>query len=250
MTQTMALPAIQQWNIAMGNFFFRFRNAIFPAIFLLAVPFMRPQIIGTPALDQLLVACGFFVALAGQAIRATTIGFEYIERGGKNKRVYASHLVDGGVYGVMRNPMYVGNALIALGMTMVAGAPLTYLIVLPFFLAVYQSIICAEEAYLRAHFGDEYDAYCAAVPRFLPKCSRIPQAFDGMRYDWKSLRKELSTMAALALAIILLPLWRTFFLQGWDAAATAAPARFSLALLVLALYGLLIFLKKRRLLFY
>ena len=255
MTETMAealrqASLLRRWNIAMGHFFFRFRNALFPIIFLLAVPFLRPQIIGNRVMDHLLITCGFFVALAGQAARAVTIGFEYIERGGRNRRVYASHLVDGGVYGLMRNPMYIGNALIAIGMTMVAGSPWTYLFVLPFFLFVYQSIICAEEEYLRAQFGKAYEQYCATVPRFLPALHRVPVAFAGMRYDWKSLRKEFSTMAALALGLIALPLWRDFFLKGWDATKAHVPTACVLAGLTLAIYVVLIFLKKRRLLFY
>ena len=239
-------------NIAAGNFFFTYRNAIFPAIFVLAVPFLQPRIMwGGPGLDRLVTACGAWVALAGQWIRVTTIGFEYIERGGKHKQVYASRLVQGGVYGLTRNPMYAGNVFIALGVTMAAGSPLIYAVVLPLFLFVYQAIIAAEEAYLRHRFGREYDEYCARVNRFLPSLRRIPEAFAGMRYDWKSsVRKELSTMAGLASALILLPLWRTFFLRGWDAARLQAPARLSWWLGAIALYGLLVHLKRRRRLFY
>ena len=46
------------------------------------------------------------------------------------------------------NPMYVGNGLIAIGMTMLLGSPMGYLILIPFFLLVYQAIVSSEEAHL------------------------------------------------------------------------------------------------------
>lgn len=52
--------------------------------------------------------------------------------------------------------MYVGNALIAIGMTIDFGSSLGYLILIPLFLFVYQAIVAAEEAYLRNKFGAEY----------------------------------------------------------------------------------------------
>ena len=237
-------------NIAMGHFFFRFRDVLFPAIFALGLLVFRPRIIGSPSMDHALQIFGAVIALAGQLVRAITIGFEYIERGGKNKRVYASHLVCRGVYGITRNPMYIGNVLIAIGMTMFAGSPAMYLIALPFFLFVYQSITFTEEEYLRAKFGPKYDQYCADVPRFMPTFARISTAFAGMRYDWKSLRKELSTMYALALGILWLPAWRLVFLQGRDPFVSQLPRLTIWTLLATLIYGGLIFLKRRRVFFY
>ena len=122
--RSQATAPLQRWNIAVGNFFFKYRNALFPAMFVLVVLTLRPGIMfGNPSLDRLLAACGAVVALAGQLVRLATIGFEYIERGGRDRRVYASRLVQGGVYGLTRNPMYVGNGLIAIGLTMAAGSP-------------------------------------------------------------------------------------------------------------------------------
>ena len=247
-----AMRRLREGNIAVGNFFFRYRNTIFPTLFVLIALLGRPRVIlGHPALDRWLVACGTLVALAGQCVRLVTIGYEYIERGGKAGKVYASHLVQGGVYALTRNPMYLGNGLIAIGMTMVAGAPLLYVVVLPFFLFVYQALIAAEEAYLQVTFGAEYARYCALVNRLLPAFGRIRQTLGGLRYDWRSaVRQELSTLAGLLTGLTLLPVWRTYFLEGFDAAKVKAPTALIVELLVLFLYGLLIALKKRRRLFY
>ena len=246
------MTPLSRWNIAVGNCFFRYRNTLFPVLFALAVLVSRPRILlGSPVLDRVLAACGVVVALSGEAIRLVTIGYEYIERGGKEGKVYASHLVEGGVYALTRNPMYVGNALIAIGVVMAAGSPLMYAVVLPFFLFVYQALVATEEGYLRARFGEDYVQYCARVSRFLPSLRRINPTLSGIRYDWRcAVRKELSTLAGLLSGLILLPVWRTYFLEDFDAAKAKAPAALLWALVVLILYGVLVYLKTRRRLFY
>ena len=54
-------------------------------------------------------ALGVFVSFLGLGVRAATIGFEYVVRGGRNRQVYADHLVQGGIYAHTRNPMYLGQ---------------------------------------------------------------------------------------------------------------------------------------------
>ena len=248
----MGFSRLNKWNVAAGNFFFRYRNALFPVLFVVAALVGRPRILfDTQWLDRLLGGCGVFVALTGQVVRLITIGYEYIERGGKEGKVYASHLVQGGVYALTRNPMYVGNSLIALGITMLTGSPVIYLIVLPFFLFVYQALVAAEETYLRKQFGMAYDQYCARVPRWWPRLDSLRPAFSGLRYDWRqAIRKELSTLAGLCTALILLPVVRTYFLHGREAAQANMPCALTLELGVLGVYGLLVYVKKKRWLFY
>ena len=246
------MPTFRERNIAIGNFFFKFRNALFPILFALAVAIGRPRIIlGEPAVDRFLTGLGVLVALAGQAVRLLTIGYEYIERGGKEGKVYASRLVQGDVYSLTRNPMYLGNALITIGITMVAGAPFLYVAVLPFFLFVYQAIVAAEEAYLARRFGAEYERYCASVPRWLPSFGRVASVLSGKPYDWaKAIRKELSTMAGLLTGLILLPVWRALCFEGFDAAKTRMVRALVLEAIVLIGYSVLAYLKRRRWLFY
>lgn len=234
-------------NIAIGNFFFKYRNAVFPGIFAFMILVMRPKVmLGSWSLDRFLGQIGVLTALAGELLRLATIGFDYIDRGGKNKQVYASRLVHGGVYALTRNPMYVGNAMIAVGMTMIAGAPLGYLLIIPFFLFIYQAIIAAEEAYLRKRFGEDYDTYCKQVNRYLPSIDRIPEAFAGLRYDWKrAVKQDLSTIMGVLIGLVLLPFWRTLFLWGRRSAIDDLPQTLTLSLGIGALYAVLHDMKKR-----
>jgi hypothetical protein len=208
------------------------------------------MLFGSSLADRWLGLAGIVIGLLGQAVRLITIGFEYIHRGGKDGRVYAGRLIRQGVFGLVRNPMYIGNALIATGMTMYLGSPLGYLVLIPFFLFVYQALIAAEEAYLRERFGRDYDDYCASVNRFVPRLKKIPEAFAGTRFDWRrSLKKDLGTLTGLTIGLILTPVWRSYFLDGWNAVETSAHGALKLTLAITAIYLFLLRFKKSNQLF-
>ena len=120
-------------------------------------------------------AAGALVALSGQAFRVLVIGLVYITRGGQNRQVWANALVDTGMFAHSRNPLYVANLLLFLGLALVHNGWAMYLIVLPFFVVAYVCIVAAEEAYLVERFGDAYAEYCRRVPRWMPSLRRALQ---------------------------------------------------------------------------
>src|SRR5690606_19893678 len=91
---------------------------------------------------------GFFIATLGEGIRVAVIGLAYIKRGGVNKRVYADNLVVEGIFAHCRNPLYLGNLLILLGLFIIHNNPWVYLLGFGFFLSAYSAIVVAEEDYL------------------------------------------------------------------------------------------------------
>ena len=193
----------------------------------------------------LIGASGMIIVLLGEAVRLVTIGFEYIHRGGKEGRVYAGRLVQGGVFGLVRNPMYIGNVLIAVGMTMFLRSPLGYIILIPLFLFLYQALIAAEEAYLRDRFGSRLRKLLRERQSLCPRLDRIPQAFTGMRFDWRrSLRKDLGTVVGLMMGLILIPIWRTYLLYGWS--VTGSTISFPLKLSLALTLGYLILLRLKK----
>ncbi|MFG1816198.1 methyltransferase family protein [Kribbella sp. NPDC049174] len=76
-------------------------------------------------------------------------------------------LVTSGPYAVSRNPMYVGWALLQLGIGMAAGSGWV-LATLPFVGAIVHREVLSEERQLSEQFGDEYRQYCATTGRYLP----------------------------------------------------------------------------------
>jgi protein-S-isoprenylcysteine O-methyltransferase Ste14 len=78
-------------------------------------------------------------------------------------------LTTSGPYTMVRNPIYVGNILIVLGVVVMSElfwlVPLTGL----WCLGVYALVVRYEERQLQTKYGVDYRAYQAAVPRWLPR---------------------------------------------------------------------------------
>jgi len=181
-----ASPASTGFLVRIGNWFFTYRNYAFPLVLALVLVGLDPvPLAGDGAADRWLDTAGVALCVLGSAFRFWVIGLAYIKRGGLNKRVYAEALVTSGMFGVCRNPLYLGNALVLIGLFLIHNNPLAYAIGAAFFGLAYAGIIAAEERYLADKFGAEYARYCAAVPRFLPRFSRYAAAAADMDFDWR-----------------------------------------------------------------
>lgn len=167
--------------VRIGNFFFTYRNWLFPLVIALIFVNHRPAL----ADGTLAVILGVVIALVGQALRAVTIGLAYIKRGGKNRKVYAKTLVQDGVFAHCRNPLYDGNLLMLLGLGFIANSFWFLVVGMPFFLFAYRAIVAAEENYLRNQFGAEFDAYCRRVPRFFPNFAGFGKTWRSMEFHWR-----------------------------------------------------------------
>ncbi|MDQ6632320.1 MAG: isoprenylcysteine carboxylmethyltransferase family protein [Verrucomicrobiota bacterium] len=194
--------------VRIGNFLFHYRNGLFPIVYLLLFFPARPIFPD----DYLAVLIGLVVALSGQILRAVTIGLDYIIRGGKNRQVYAERLVQGGIFAHCRNPLYVGNFLIILGVGLASNSLLFLALAIPFFLFAYAAIIAAEEAFLQQKFGAEFSEYCGRVNRVIPNFSGFCKTREGMEFNWKRLiAKEYGSMfiwTAAIIAVTFKNLWR------------------------------------------
>lgn len=205
--------------VSIGNFFFRYRDFIFPVVFLAMAAGFRPYL---PSWDEsadiYLDAAGFLVALLGQALRAAVIGYAYIKRGGKNKKVYADSLVQAGFFAHSRNPLYVGNLLVLFGLIIIHSSPWFYLFGFGFYLFAYVCLVLAEENYLRGKFGEAYDDYCRKVNRFLPSFSGLGKSLDGMKFDWKKvIRKEYGSTFSWVTCALALLVWERWSSFGYEA---------------------------------
>ncbi len=190
---------------ALGRFVFRYRDYLAPVIAILILLLTEPwPFLGSPYADRWLGFFGFVVALLGQAIRMTVIGYAYIVRGGVNKEIAAPRLVAEGFYAHSRNPMYLGNFLLIIGLALVYNSPAVYLVGLPLCIIGLVSIVRAEEEFLLGRFGAEYAEYCRRVPRFIPNMRGLYATLSGMQFDWRRvLRKEYGTTLAWTSAMTI-----------------------------------------------
>ena len=205
----------------------------------------------TPLMEDywLALLLGFPVAFAGQSLRGITIGLEYIIRGGRNRQVYAEKLVQGGVFAHCRNPLYVGNFLILLGVGIASNSLLFVCLAIPFFLFAYAAIIAAEENFLRAKFGQDFIDYCARVNRLVPNFSGIRQTVSGMRFNWRRLlTAEYGSTYIWLAAMILVALKNHWLHEAYRAGGIVETILWGAFAFVTVAYGVLRFLKKKGLL--
>lgn len=79
----------------------------------------------------------------------------------------SSAIVSDGIYGITRNPMYLGMALFYSGIGLIASS-LGIIALLPILIILIRTqVIAREERYLEAKFGEEYLSYKAKVRRWI-----------------------------------------------------------------------------------
>jgi len=78
-------------------------------------------------------------------------------------------LVVYGLYRFVRNPMYLAVVGVITGQAMVLGDPGLLVYAGGVALTMHAFVVAYEEPTLRREFRAEYDAYCAEVPRWLPR---------------------------------------------------------------------------------
>jgi protein-S-isoprenylcysteine O-methyltransferase Ste14 len=88
-------------------------------------------------------------------------------------------LMASGPFRRVRNPLYFGNLLLAIGLGTMASRLGFLVIVIGMFLVVYR-LVLREEAGLKASQGESYREFLARVPRFLPAFSPRVPAGDGV----------------------------------------------------------------------
>ncbi|WP_050047396.1 methyltransferase family protein [Halanaeroarchaeum sulfurireducens] len=132
------------------------------------IPFLPQPSLGLPPL--LARGLGGVVFIAGSGIIAWTL---FRLRKGSNQRADETDeqrrpVIDDGLYGLVRHPMYLGDVLWALGLAIALNA--AYAVALtPLWWALRASLALLEEERLIDKHGDAYRAYRDRVPnRILP----------------------------------------------------------------------------------
>ncbi len=145
--------------------------------------------LGRPGAASLLV--GTAVTVAGELIRWQSVA--HIGSISRTRDRGVGPLVTSGPYGRSRNPLYLGNLLIGLGMVWACSVPLLLPAYVVLFAVQYGLIVRWEESRLAAQHGDDFAAYCARVPRWFPG-GRAPAAGEGRRPWREVLRSERGTL--------------------------------------------------------
>lgn len=118
-------------------------------------------------LGDLLFAAGWVALFAVAALWVTAIRAMMRARTTLNPNAVPDHLVTSGPFGVTRNPMYLANTLLLIGVALVSGDVWFLLFAFIAAFATQKLTIEREEKVLAAKFGKKYRDYAKRVRRWI-----------------------------------------------------------------------------------
>ena len=140
------------------------------------------------------------VGLLGLGIRMFTVGYTPRNTSGRNtsEGQVADQLNTTGIYSLVRNPLYLGNFFMWLGLAMLTMNFWFIISFVLFYWIYYERIIFAEEQFLIGKFGEQYMLWADRTPCFIPKLTGyVKPAYP---FSWKKvIKKEKNGLFALLL---------------------------------------------------
>jgi protein-S-isoprenylcysteine O-methyltransferase Ste14 len=152
-----------------------------------------------------MVACGVPLVLIGEVIRM--YGVRHIGTVSRTRADRTGPLITSGPYALVRNPLYIGNWFIWMGIALASGVlwmiPISWMV----FAFIYGRLIAWEEQLLVVRHPT-YPAYRDSVPSWIPRLgSRVDAPRCATTVGWRTvLFSERGTLLALLamLSIVIL----------------------------------------------
>lgn len=144
------------------------------------------------------------LVVAGEAIRILTVGFVPAGTSGRNVTgQVAETLNTTGAYSLVRNPLYLGNCLMYVGLALFSQSILLAVLLALMLLPYYERIIAAEESFLTERFGPVYEDWAARTPAFVPRMAGfVPPALP-FALRW-TIRREAPSIYGAILSLYLM----------------------------------------------
>ena len=145
------------------------------------------------------LAAGAVIACLGILARALASG--HVQ---KNRELTMT-----GPYAYVRNPLYLGSIIIAIGFAVAARDIWIAMAILLLFMLIYVPVIRAEEIFLRGQFPG-YEAYAQRVPALLPRTLLVRQITRDFSRELYLQHREYNALlgaAAMLAALVVKMLW-------------------------------------------
>lgn len=148
---------------------------------------------------------GIVLLIIGELIRFWALGF--VEKKGEK-------LAMSGPYAFVRNPLYVGNFFLGLGVAVIVWNWIIFVAFLAGFLGIYTGTIRSEEKHLREILGEPYEEYCRNVPSFLPRLTPYASPTKDS-FLWSRIIKhhEYITVAGVFLMAMMIHLYAELMVE-------------------------------------
>jgi protein-S-isoprenylcysteine O-methyltransferase Ste14 len=174
---------------AAGNFFVRWRVRLGYPLAIVVLYFSRP----TPRS----ILFGALVGAIGLWVRAYAAGYLHKQE----------VLTVTGPYAHTRNPLYLGSAILVLGVGIATRSWLSALILIAYFTVFYSIVMRREASELVQRHGAAFEEYARAVPLFIPRltAARLPGDSAGS-FSFSQYKKNHEWEAAVGFLFLLLVL--------------------------------------------
>jgi len=158
--------------------------------FYLARPMLRTLIVGA--------------AIAGLGLLARAAAAGHLRKN--------SQLTISGPYARVRNPLYLGSMLLAIGFAVAARSWIVAALLLGYFGFFYTLTVRREERSLAALHGAAFTEYAARVPAFLPRLRAARS--DSQSFSWSLYRSNREYNATIGMALAMIALWALMRWRG------------------------------------
>lgn len=200
---TKADPQPQQADpdglVRMGAWLFRYRTSL-PVPLALVLLLARA---GEAPPSAVLVAGGAGLIALGEGVRLWAV--HHIGAVSRTRSDRLGPLVASGPFAYVRNPLYLGNIALWVGFALCARLVWLAPIVAALVGVEYHAIVRWEERLLDARRGAEYRAYCARVPRWLPRLQHRAVMPTRAPFSWReTFFSERGTLVAIAVGVALI----------------------------------------------
>lgn len=150
---------------------------------------------------------GAAVVALGECIRLW--GVHHIGAISRTRSDRLGPLVSTGPFALVRNPLYLGNIALWVGFALALRLLWTVPIIIVILGFEYHAIVRWEETLLESRRGEEYRAYVARVPRWLPRSRRGPfpptASAPRVAFSWReTFFSERGTLIAIAAGFVLI----------------------------------------------
>jgi protein-S-isoprenylcysteine O-methyltransferase Ste14 len=177
-----------------GAFFVRWRVRLGYPLAIAVLFFARP--------NPRSILFGVLIGLVGLALRAWAAGYLHKQE----------VLTVTGPYAYTRNPLYLGSAVLALGVAIATRSWISSILLGVYFTVFYSIVIRREENELRPRYEEDFDRYAAAVPIFFPRLSPVRLSDGGngtfSPIQYKKNHEWQAGVGFLLLLIVLVLIWR------------------------------------------
>ncbi len=172
-------------------------------------------VLAEPTLPSLVI--GLLIVIVGESVRFWGVSIAGSETR-TTRMVGGSDLVTSGPFAYVRNPLYVGNIMVYVGVGVMSMALFPWLLIIAclWFYVQYRLIVAWEEEFLLHRFGTEFADYQKHVRRFLPRLTKyVPSAPAPRTMNAQiGLTSERRTLQAIALVTLMV--FTVYVVQHWQ----------------------------------